>query len=486
LRRHFPIMSLTAAQIKQQLEQLNTFMLDTQQACSILLEKVHAAQLASAVNLLHYLALRSMDMRELQDALHENGFSSFTNSESHVRSQLLAVLQHFGFQTEPAALSYNDSKMLLQQRAGALFGTAAGHSIPSIMVTLKTSHAHDYLVLKKLLRSGMNIARINCAHDNEDTWYNMVKGVRKASESTGIPCKIYMDLAGPKIRTVVNGKKQRVLLEEDDQFYLSDRKIDDLPVVGCTIPGIAAQLKNGERVLFDDGLMEAKVVEAGREAAKLEVVRVSSKKPYLKNEKGINFPDSNLALSALTDYDRKCLPFVLQHADMVGYSFVHNTPDLAGLQEVMAKNKLPVILKIETPEGFKNLPGLLFKAMEQENYGVMIARGDLAVELGFERMSEVQEEICWICDAAHAPVIWATQVLENMNKKGIATRSEVTDAAYGVMAECVMVNKGPHTVQVIKALKDILKRSGSHRLKKRYLFRPLSIAREFLSGALCG
>jgi pyruvate kinase len=468
-------MSLSLVQIKQQLEQLNKLMLDAEQRFGHLLEKVHPTQLASAVNLLHYLVLRSIDVRSLQDALHESGFSSLTNSESHIRSQLLAVLKHLNSHNENTTPDCNISQLLLHQRVNTLFGTVPGNSIPAIMVTLKTSHAHDYLVVKKLLRSGMNIARINCAHDNEETWYNMVKGIRKASESTGIACKIYMDLAGPKIRTVITGKKQRVLLEEEDQFYLSDKKKKDLPVVGCSVPNIAAQLKSG-------GLIEAKVIEANRDDAKLEVIRVSLKRPYLKNEKGINFPDSQLFLSALTEYDRKCLPFILQHADMVGYSFVHNTPDLAELQYAMAEKKLPVILKIETPEGFKNLPGLLFRAMEQENYGVMIARGDLAVELGFERISEVQEEILWICDAAHAPVIWATQVLENMNKKGIATRSEVTDAAYGVMAECVMLNKGPHTVQAIKTLRNILQRSGSHRLKKRYLFRPLSVAREFLSG----
>ena len=457
-------------------------MLVEQQRFGHLLENVHPAQSASAFNLLHYLVLRSKDVRDLQDALHENGFSSLTNSESHVRSQILAILRHFDTYTGNGALDNNSSKRLLQKRAGALFGATADHSLPAIMVTLKTSHAHDYLALKKLLRSGMNVARINCAHDDEAIWYNMVKGIRKASESTNLPCKIYMDLAGPKIRTVIKRRKERILLEEEDQFYLSDQKKEDLPVVGCTIPHISAQLNPGERVLFDDGLIEAKVIEAGRTKAKLEVTRVSSKKPYLKNEKGINFPDSRLSLSALTDYDRKCLPFILQHADMVGYSFVHNTPDLILLQQAMTEKKLPVILKIETPEGFKNLPGLLFKAMEQECFGVMIARGDLAVELGFERISEVQEEIVWICDAAHAPVIWATQVLESMNKKGIATRSEVTDAAYSVMAECVMLNKGPHTVQAIKTLKNILQRSGSHRLKKRYMFRPLNVARAFLSG----
>jgi pyruvate kinase len=328
----------------------------------------------------------------------------------------------------------------------------------------------------------MNIARINCAHDEQETWLKMILNVRKATEVTEIPCKIYMDLAGPKIRTRIKGvKKERVLLEEGDNFYLTDNETftSKLPVVICPLEGIINQLKEGERVFFDDGLFEAKIVSRQPGVAALEMVRVSAKKPYLKTEKGINFPDSQLSLSALTEADQKSLLFMQEHADLVGYSFVHNINDLSLLQAAMNQKKLPIILKIETPEGFNHLPDLLFKAMEEECYGVMIARGDLAVEVGFEKMSQVQEEISLLCEAAHTPVIWATQVLETMNKVGLATRSEITDASLGITAECVMLNKGDHTVRAIKTLKTILERSSTYHLKKRYLLYPLHIARNF-------
>jgi len=107
---------------------------------------------------------------------------------------------------------------------------------------------------------------------------------------------------------------------------------------------------------------------------------------------------------------------------------------------------------------------------------VMIARGDLGVELGFERMAEVQEEILWICEATHVPVIWATQVLESLAKKGLATRAEVTDAAMGCRAECVMLNKGSHIIQAVKTLSDILVRMQDHQAKKSSQMRPLRIA----------
>jgi pyruvate kinase len=139
-----------------------------------------------------------------------------------------------------------------------------------------------------------------------------------------------------------------------------------------------------------------------------------------------------------------------------------------------------IILKIETLEAVLNLPSLLLKGMEEHAFGVMIARGDLAVEIGFERMGEIQEEILWICEAAHVPVIWATQVLENLNKSGMATRSEITDAGHAALADCVMINKGDHTLEVLETLKDILQRTSEHRIKKRYTFRPLGIATRFL------
>jgi len=118
-------------------------------------------------------------------------------------------------------------------------------------------------------------------------------------------------------------------------------------------------------------------------------------------------------------------------------------------------------------------------AMRARSFGIMIARGDLAVECGPQRLAEVQEEILWICEAAHAPVIWATQVLESLAKKGMPSRSEITDAAMGERAECVMLNKGPYAVTCVRVLADILKRMQAHQEKKRSLLRQLRLATAF-------
>lgn len=473
------------ARLAEELKRIDEFMVSAEKDFDYLLEKVHPSNRKSAVNLLHYLSLRSLDIRNLQDALHEYGLSSMASSESHIRGQLLSILNRIGYEKvlPEQVFDYQKSKDFFSGRATAMFGKRQTESVPWVMVTFDTAFADDYAKVKNLVQSGMNIARINCAHDDESVWFRMIQQVKRAAKMTGLSCKVYMDLAGPKIRTVTR-HKEKVAIHEGQILYLTDEQgmDDDVNTIGCTIPGIAEQLNTGETVLFDDGLIEARVerIEPGK--ARLQVLRISSRKPYLKPEKGINFPESILSMPALTDYDIQCLSFINKHADMVGYSFVRNTKDLLQLQEVKGRNKkVALIIKIETPEAVKNLPDLLFTGMREEQVGVMIARGDLAVEIGFERMSEIQEEILWICEAAHVPVIWATQVLENMNKSGMATRSEITDAAHAAMADCVMINKGTHIIRTMETLRDILIRSGGHHAKKRYTFRPLAIASRFMT-----
>jgi pyruvate kinase len=211
------------------------------------------------------------------------------------------------------------------------------------------------------------------------------------------------------------------------------------------------------------------------------VVRIRHAAPggaKLRADKGINLPDSRLRLPALTDEDRAAIPLVARHADLLGLSFVHRARDIAQARALLDANggaNVGLVLKIETPRAFRRLPELLLAAMALSGaWGVMIARGDLAVECGFERLAEVQEEILWLCEAAHTPTIWATQVLEGMAKTGLASRAEITDAAMGVRAECVMLNKGPSILDALGTLDDVLRRMGAHQHKKTALLRRLA------------
>src|SRR5690606_29945579 len=153
------------------------------------------------------------------------------------------------------------------------------------------------------------------------------------------------------------------------------------------------------------------------------------------------------------------LDFVASHADLVGLSFAQSLADLEALRAALAERgtpALPIIAKIETAAGVDNLPEMLLGMTGRQPFGVMIARGDLMVEIGGERMAELQEEMLWLCEAAQVPVIWATQVLETLAKKGTLSRPEITDAAAAARADCVMLNKGPHLLRALQVLVDIL------------------------------
>lgn len=475
-----------------QLSDLEKKMLDAVAGRQSLIQDLDPAQQTAARNLMKYLVLRSQDIRELQDQLHIHGLSSLASAESHIHSQLQAILQRLGKKYQARELdtcNYDLCLKDIQQKTRMLFGEKNDPLIPFLMVTFDSDFADNYGLIKSLLQNGMNIARINCAHDDETIWVKMIHQVKKACRKTGLKCRIYMDIAGPKIRTKLLTKgrnKGKVKIKEGQLIWLADKVKDsdqEEIVFSCTEKGIIPRLKKGEKVLIDDGMIRGIIEKIKTGKVGLRILQISSKRHLLKEGKGINFPESNLQISSLTEFDKACLPFISEHADLVGHSFVRYASDIKQLQDelhILSKQPPAIILKIETPEAVKNLPSLLLQGMRREFFGVMIARGDLAVEIGFERMSEIQEEILWICEAAHAPVIWATQVLETLNKSGIATRSEVTDAAHAVMSECVMLNKGEHIIEVIEVLRDILVRSGGHHTKKRFTFRPLSIAKNFL------
>jgi pyruvate kinase len=286
--------------------------------------------------------------------------------------------------------------------------------------------------------------------------------------------------------------QQFIILKPDDVLVLTRAPLLGRPAVcdergrvltpatiPCTLPEVFQDLKPKETIWFDDGRIGGVIESADAETVRLRVTSAASTGDKLRPDKGINFPDSTLRLPALTDKDIADLDFVVQHADLVGLSFVKRPDDVRALQAQLARRgaeQLGVVLKIETRVGFEQLPSLLLAAMSGPRVGVMIARGDLAVECGWERLAEAQEEILWVCEAAHIPVIWATQVLEGLAKKGVPSRAEITDAAMGERAECVMLNKGPHLATAVRVLDDILRRMEAHQSKKTARLRPLRLS----------
>ncbi len=249
--------------------------------------------------------------------------------------------------------------------------------------------------------------------------------------------------------------------------------------IGCTLPDAFAAARKGHAIWFDDGKIGGVVRAASPDRLFVEIAHAHPAGAALCGDKGINLPDSALPGPALTTKDVEDLAFVIAHADAVSMSFARDPADVRALQERLAAagaSHLGMVLKIESRRGFERLPELLLAGLSSPQLGVMIARGDLAVECGFERLAEVQEEILWLAEAAHTPVVWATQVLEDMAKHGQPSRAEVTDAAMSGRAECVMLNKGPYIVETVRLLDGILRRMATHQRKKRPTFRPLRIA----------
>jgi pyruvate kinase len=447
-------------------------------------------RLRSRCNLLHYLVLRAQDMRLLQETLARQGLSSLGRCEAHTLASLDAVLHvlarllgaELALPLSARAPGFDEGSALLEANARALFGPAPPKRTVRIMVTLPAEAAVDARLVAELIGQGTNAVRINCAHDDSRTWEKMVEGVRRAAREAGRRCAIHFDLGGPKLRT--GAAVRPISLRPDDRLVLTrgpqaPSKVEELPRIPCTLPAALERVQVGERVWFDDGKLGGVVDEVSPEGVSVRITYARKGHRKLLPDRGINFPDSAIDIDGFTEKDREDLEFVARHADSVGLSFAQRVTDVRAVQQRLDELGAPrmgLILKIETRRGFEALPQLLLEPLGDHPLGVMIARGDLALEVGYERLAEVQEEILWLCEAAHVPVIWATQVLESLSKNGMPTRAEITDAAMSQRAECVMLNKGDHVLDTVRILDDILQRMETHQKKKSATLRPLQFS----------
>lgn len=577
---------------------------------------------ADAANLAAYVAFRRQDLRKLQDQLLELGLSSLGRCEAHVLPTLesvgLALDAMMG--TPPAekrvdalARASRQGGQRLKKHSEKLLGKPPANRDMRIMVTLPTLAAGDKRLVHDLVQRGMDLARINCAHDDADAWQAMIRHVRSAATATGRSCRVLMDLAGPKLRTGdlgtkppalrlkpqrddggeartpayflldasgelggpglgqvagmgryprvavarawlrrvkpgdgveltdIRGRKRRILIldrfsdyhvlacatetvllqpglmlrhrpnrrgagagetpvgpmearAESIRVNMGDRVLltrdgtssvaarapagEGLCVgqVPCAQPEVLDSLQPGERVFIDDGRITAEVEQVDEAGAWLRIQRAAPEGDKIRSGKGLNFPDSELALPSLTEKDLQDLDFVASESDLVGYSFLRDAADMDRLGVELAARgagAMGRIAKIENRQAVAHLPEIIVHGSASAPLGLMIARGDLAVELGWARLAEVQEEILWLAESARVPVIWATQVFEQLIRENQPTRAEMTDAAMSQRAECVMLNKGPFVLDAIAMLNDIAGRMQGHQIKKSARLRAL-------------
>jgi pyruvate kinase len=444
----------------------------------------------SAVNLARYLALRRHDLRPLQAALVPWGLSSLGRLESRVLANLDAVIATLGpiagragedLPERPSLDAFLAGERALDRSTVEVFGPARRHRHVRIMVTLPAAAAAGPELACGLLQAGADCFRINCAHDSPQEWAAMIANVQHAARTTHRPARVAMDLAGQKPRTAdVQRPADGRRLHPGDTILLTAGPTGRQPQhrfqARCSIPEVLPQLRAGATVTFDDGRMTSVVERTEDGDAVLRVTRTRPSGGVLRDAQGLNFPGVALRLDPLTAKDLADLDIVAARADIVGYSFVQRRSDVEELQRHLAArgDRLPALMaKIETAEAVRNLPELIVQAAGRQPFAVMIARGDLAVELGYLRLAEIQEEILWLCEAAHVPVVWATEVLDRLARKGTPTRAEITDAAMAERAECVMLNKGPHIETAVATLDDVLTRMQAHQSKKTPQLRAL-------------
>lgn len=336
-----------------------------------------------------------------------------------------------------------------------------------IVATLGPSTA-DKAILKGMMEAGANVFRINFSHADYSEVQKRVELIRTLEEETGISVAILADLQGPKLR--VGTMQDDVVVQPGDQIsFCTGEKFEGTSQrVYMNYDLFPQDVKPGEHVLLDDGKLMFKVLETnGKDQVITEVVQGGP----LRSKKGVNLPNTDISLPALTDKDKQDAVFAISlDVDWIALSFVRDKRDVLELRELIEANvdhKIPIIAKIEKPEAVKNLEDIAKTAD-----GLMVARGDLGVEVPASDVPLIQKETVLIAKRARIPVIIATQMMESMIDSMTPSRAEVNDVANSVMdgADAVMLSGetsvGKYPVQVIETMASICERvESSARIK---------------------
>ncbi len=317
--------------------------------------------------------------------------------------------------------------------------------------------------INKMILAGMDVARLNFSHGSYESHEAVLKMIRQAESDWMRPVAVLMDLCGPKIRTGTM-KQGMATLTPGDTIIIQADDIEGTSQRFSTIaPEILADLREGDPILLDDGLLELKVEKSGASEVHCRVVVGG----ILKSHKGINLPGTPLSLPCLTDKDKADLNWGMDHSiDFVALSFVRNADDILELKELIRKSgkrKIHVVAKIEKPEAVNNIDAII-----EATDVIMIARGDLGVELPASRVPWIQKQIIKKCWEMNKPVITATQMLETMTNNARPTRAEVTDVSLAVQegTDAVMLSGetavGVNPVNVVRTMASIICESERH------------------------
>lgn len=314
-------------------------------------------------------------------------------------------------------------------------------------------------VLEKLIRAGMNVARLNMAHGSHDYHRQTVSNIREVSLRLGIPVAILMDIKGPEVRIGEMGPEKVILDEGQNYILTSQQVIGNKEKVFVNYPGLVKQIEVGEQVLIDDGLIRLEVKEKNNTDIICQVVVGGE----LKSHKGVNLPGTIIDLPAMTEKDKRDLTLAIEEKlDFIAASFIQKAADVLAIRAFLEEHNwnMDIISKIESREGVKNIEEII-----RVSDGIMVARGDLGVQIPTEEVPLVQKMIISRCNQAGKPVITATQMLDSMIRNPMPTRAEATDVANAIFdgTDAIMLSgetaAGKYPVEAVQTMDRIARKT---------------------------
>lgn len=342
--------------------------------------------------------------------------------------------------------------------------------------------------LLELAKAGVNVFRLNFSHGTHENKKEIIEHIREINKSQPINIAILGDLQGPKLRVGELTNGQIELVEGADIIFSTEKQVGTQSKIYVSYPHLTTDVKTGERIFLDDGKMEVKVKEILNDKEILVNITIGG---ALLQKKGVNLPDSELTMPSMTEKDFADLEFIIENnLDWVALSFVRKAKDIIALKAKIAESesKLKVIAKIEMPEALKNIRDIIV-----ESDGIMIARGDLGVELPVEQVPIIQKEVIKKCMHRAKPVIVATQMMESMMDRTKPNRSEVSDVANAVLegADAVMLSgetaMGEYPTQVVETMVKIILEAEKtlYDYNRDDILSPQPHSPSFLSDAIC-
>ena len=420
------------------------------------IQNIDKAKEPAIQNLLAFLSYRDVEV-EFKKACQELNLPIKLSGSDRFLNELQGLKKLLGI-----TLESQEPNSLLEQNVQSFFGIDRPATFPRLMVNLRQEAENDAAYLAKLIENGVHHFRLNCAFGGADFWNNSHRNLTQVAECLKQPANLLFDMAGPKIRVDKLFQNQEetaeiyLSLEEDLLIATSEATIKNSPdqqkSIVCRFSGDFSNCRPNELLRFDDSRFEARITKVESDSILVSITKADVVQNKLLLGKGINFPQSDLGISGLTQKDREDLASVINLDCTLCFSFVQSAEDILDIEKEITKHRpadMPIVIKIETFKAIQNLPSILLAAMRFPRLCILIARGDLVSECGWKELPAIQFMIEEHARAAQLPIILATEILEGLNQNGQQTRPEMLDLHLAQRYDCILLNKGENIFETV-------------------------------------